>query len=92
MGFFIFLSRALVLLFLSGREFATLMTLCLSVCLSFQWSVRVFICLQCVLFFWQRFDVRLERTSFICFVGLFCRCLSLELMCFDHTYLRCLEV
>ena len=78
--------------FLPGREFATLMTLCLSVCLSFQWSVRVFICLQCVLFFWQRFDVRLERTSLICFVGLFCRCLSLELMCFDHTYLRCLEV
>ena len=26
--------------FLPGREFATLMTLCLSVCLSFQWSVR----------------------------------------------------
>jgi hypothetical protein len=78
--------------FLPGREFATLMTLCLSVCLSFQWSVRVFICFQCVLFCWQRFDVRLKRTSLICFVGLFCRCLSLELMCFDHTYLRCLEV
>ncbi len=27
--------------FFPGREFATLMTLCLSVCFSFQWSVRV---------------------------------------------------
>ena len=92
MGFFVFLLISFDSSFLLGREFATLRTLCLSVCLSFQWSVRVFICFQCVLFFWQRFDVRLERTSLICFVGLFRRCLSLELMCFSHTYLRCLEV
>ena len=78
--------------YLLGREFATLcyaVSVCLSVFLIVSSSVRLFFCLFVSL---AEINVRLERTSLICFVGLFCCCLSLELMCFNHTYLRCLEV
>ena len=87
-GVLYFLLKSFGSSFLPGREFATLMTLCLSVCLSFQWSVRVFICLQCVLFFWQRFDkwFRMNLVLVVVVGFLFRCCVSFVLVCFRYVF------